>query len=30
MVVGMFLLVWSATEHLGDLGRWDDENKVYL
>jgi hypothetical protein len=29
MVVGMFLLVWSATSHLNDLTRWDDQNKVY-
>jgi hypothetical protein len=28
MVVGMFLLVWSATSHLGELGKWDDQNKV--
>jgi hypothetical protein len=28
MVVGMFLLVWSATSHLNDLTKWDDQNKV--
>jgi hypothetical protein len=28
MVVGMFLLVWSATAHLGDLRSWDEQNKV--
>jgi hypothetical protein len=30
MVVGMFLLVWSATSHLGNLAKWDDQNKVRL
>jgi hypothetical protein len=30
MVVGMFLLVWSATSHLGDVTKWDDQNKVRL
>jgi hypothetical protein len=28
MVVGMFLLVWSATRDLGRLRGWDDNNKV--
>jgi hypothetical protein len=30
MVMGMFLLVWSATSHLGDLTKWDDQNKVWF
>jgi hypothetical protein len=30
MVVGMFLLVWSATSNLGTLRMWDDQNKVSL
>jgi hypothetical protein len=28
MVVGMFLLVWSATSNIGTLRMWDDQNKV--
>jgi hypothetical protein len=28
MVVGMFLLVWSATSHLATPGLWDDQTKV--
>jgi hypothetical protein len=30
MVVGMFLLVWSATAHLGTPALWDDQTKVCL
>jgi hypothetical protein len=30
MVVGMFLLVWSATSHLATPGLWDDQTKVLL
>jgi hypothetical protein len=28
MVVGMFLLVWSATSNLGSPRMWDNENYV--
>jgi hypothetical protein len=30
MVVGMFLLVWSATSNLGRFGALDEGDKVYL
>ena len=28
MIVGLFLHIWSATPHVGQMGTWDDDSKV--